>query len=190
MDAANRALCHALRNPPKGAKETKYKDIKKLVRNVEGGKVSIGAISEAAKTYGTPKERAGRPEGWRKTTKAEDRKLMEIFHKVRPPGYGIDSRRVHKALPKKLQSKVGRRTVINRLAEKGYTATQKLHKSDFKEAQLKKRIAFAKKHEEMSAATWKSELQAVGDIKEFTHYPKEWKKTDIEINNTFLQIHC
>ena len=37
---------------------------------------------------------------------------------------------VHAALPKKLQKKVGRRTVIRRLADKGFVPQRKLSKSD------------------------------------------------------------
>ena len=46
-------------------------------------------------------------------------------------------------------------------------------KQDFKEAQLRKRLSFAREHEGKSAAAWKAELHAVGDIKEFTFYPKD-----------------
>ena len=62
---------------------------------------------------------------------------------------------------------------ITRLAEKGYTPQKKLAMSDFKEAQLKKRMTFANKHVDKTAGQWKAELQAVGDIKEFTYYPKD-----------------
>lgn len=62
--------------------------------------------------------------------------------------------------------------MIRRLAAKGIRPRAKRSKQDFKEAQLRKRLAFARLHEGESAATWKSELQAVGDIKEFTYYPQ------------------
>lgn len=37
--------------------------------------------------------------------------------------------------------------------------------------QAAKRIKFAKSHVNWTANKWKSELQACGDIKEFTYYP-------------------
>ena len=37
----------------------------------------------------------------------------------------------------------------------------------------KKRVGFGKKYGGRSPQTWKAKLQAVGDIKEFTWYPKE-----------------
>ena len=37
---------------------------------------------------------------------------------------------------KKVKSKVGRRTVIRRLAERGYTAQKKLNKEGYSEAQV------------------------------------------------------
>lgn len=62
-----------------------------------------------------------------------------------------------------------------RLAKKGYTAQKKLDKSQPSEALKKRRVLFARKHEHKSPADWKSCLQAVGDIKEFTFYPKQLK---------------
>ena len=43
MNIANRAMCWALRNPPKGIKVTKLGDIRKSVRKTDGTKPSIGA---------------------------------------------------------------------------------------------------------------------------------------------------
>ena len=40
-------------------------------------------------------------------------------------------------------------------------------------AQVKKRLTFARAHLDKTPAAWKSELQAVGDIKEFTYYPRD-----------------
>ena len=39
--------------------------------------------------------------------------------------------------------------------------------------QVKKRLTFARAHLDKTPAAWKSELQAVGDIKEFTYYPRD-----------------
>ena len=114
----------------------------------------------------------GRPVGRTATTKQEDKKLLATFHKVRPPGHGVDSRVVHKHLPKKLQAKIGRRTVIRRLAVKGYTPQTKLNKSDPSSTQKTKRMRFGRKHQDKNFQRWQSHLQAVGDFKEFTFYPK------------------
>ena len=43
MDLANRAMCYALRNPPKGVKVTKCEDIRDYVRKTDGTKPTVGA---------------------------------------------------------------------------------------------------------------------------------------------------
>ena len=80
---------------------------------------TLQAISFAAKTYLKVKKKRGRKVGQRKTTKKEDRKIMKTFHKLRPPGHGIDSRTLRLGLPKKIKKKISRKTVGRRLAEKG-----------------------------------------------------------------------
>ena len=80
---------------------------------------------------------------------------MNTFHKVRPPGHGTDSREIHKALPKKLRLKIARRTVIRRLAAKGYTPQTKLNLSDPSVKQKSKRLTFSRKHSAKSAQAWK-----------------------------------
>ena len=86
MDLKNRALCYALRHPATG-KPTKYTDIVKLVQKTDGSKPTVGAIQECVATYNKVKKPVGRPEGWRKTTKAEDKQFVQTLHKVRPPGF-------------------------------------------------------------------------------------------------------
>ena len=105
MDMANKAICYAHRNPPPGCKKTKLEDIQKIVCNTAGGEVTLQAISLAAKTFHEEKEQRGRKKGWRKTTKAEDKVLLTTFHKLRPPGCGVDSGEIHRTLPKKLKNK-------------------------------------------------------------------------------------
>ena len=121
MGEANRAMCYALRNPGPGQKPTKLKDIRKVLKKRLGEKrtPTLQGISLAAKTYGSLKQKRGRKRGTRATTKEEDKKLMKTFHKLRPPGHGIDSNALKKALPKKLAMKMCRRTIRRRLAEKG-----------------------------------------------------------------------
>ena len=82
---------------------------------------------------------------------------------------------VHSALPKKLQRKVGRRTIIRRLADKGYSPERKINKSDPGVKLSKTRKSFGKKYRDWTTQQWKNSLQGVGDIKEFTWYPKELK---------------
>ena len=113
MDDANRAMCYALRHPPaRGAKPMKYKDIRKLVRKTDGRLPTIPSIHEAAVTWMDEKGQRGRPVGSCKTTKAEDKKILEVFHKLRPPGYGITSRELKIGLPKRISKKIGQKTII------------------------------------------------------------------------------
>ena len=119
MDESTRAMIFALRNPLKGSKPVKLKDIRKLVKKKNNRRPTLQSISDAAKTFKTPKMKRGRPLGSRATTKAEDRTILNAFKKVRPPGYGVVARQVHSALPKEVKKKIQKRTVIRRLAEKG-----------------------------------------------------------------------
>ena len=103
MDDANRAMCYALRHPPgRGAKPMKYCDIQKMVRKTNGRLPKIQAIAVAANTYKDAKGQRGRPKGSCKTSKAEDKKILKTFHKLRPPGCGIDSHEMEIGLPKKI----------------------------------------------------------------------------------------
>ena len=149
--------------------------MKKSVRKTDGSVPSTASMSEAAETFQVPKNPVGRKEGWRKTTKAEDKKILKTFLKVRPPGHGIDSRRIHRALPKKVKKKICKKTVISRLAEKGYTPRMKLRKKDFGQNQLKKRDTFGKDHLSWTGQKWNSELQGVGDLSDFTWYPSDMR---------------
>jgi hypothetical protein len=91
MDERNRALCWALRHAPKG-KPTKFSDIAKLVRKMDGKRPKPNSVQQIVKTFLKPREAVGRKPGWRKTTKDEDGAIIKTFHKVRPPGHGVDSR--------------------------------------------------------------------------------------------------
>ena len=168
MDQANKAMCFAMRKAG-----TKLDDIQALVEKTDGEPPSLQAISLAAASFETDKQKRGRKPGSNKTTKAEEKKVMQVFHTLRPPGYGVDSRVVHKALPKKLKGKICRRTVIRRLADKGFKPEKKLNKSDPGYKQKRKRIGFGKRHAGKTGQNWKAHLQACGDFKDFTWYPKE-----------------
>lgn len=176
MSDAARAQCYALRHPPKGVQRLTYPQIRKLVRKKDGGLPEVGSIREAVKTFNKKgKKKVGRPAGWRKTTKEEDKKILQTFKKVRPPGHGVTSRKVRNALPKKLKRKVTRRTVRRRLAEKGFKPMLKLSKLDHSEKNKKKRLAFCKSHESKTVADWRHAVQAVADFRDFTYYPKDLK---------------
>ena len=77
---------------------------------------------------------------------------------------------MHTALPGKVKKKIGRRTVIRRLADKGLRPEKKINKSDPGPSLAKKRTAFASVYRGT-----RSSLLGVGDFKDFTFYPKELK---------------
>ena len=95
MNLDNRALCFAYRNPPPGRKKLKFKEIRKLVKKLDGQRPSIGAIAQAVKSFQKEKNKRGRKEGQKSTSKEEDRAMVETFKKLWPPGCGIDSREIH-----------------------------------------------------------------------------------------------
>ena len=49
-DDANRAMCYALRNPPKGEKASPLKDIRKMVRMKNGQRPGISALMYSSRT--------------------------------------------------------------------------------------------------------------------------------------------
>jgi len=69
MNNANRAMCFALRNPPRGEKPLRFSAIRKIVRKTDGTRPSIQAIQKAASTYKDKKGQRGRPAGSTVTTK-------------------------------------------------------------------------------------------------------------------------
>ena len=172
MDAENRALCFLSRNQGKGQKKLTFNDIAGLLRNKDGEPVGEGGVRACVKSFHKPKATRGRKVGWRKTTKSEDRQVIKTFLKVRPPGHGVDSRKIHAAMPMKLQKKIFRTTVIRRVGEKGYMAQKKVAKSDPGPALATRRVKFSKDNDR-TASQWKQYLQGVGDIKQFTWYPTE-----------------
>ena len=112
------------------------------------------------------KAKRGRKVGDRATTKQEDARILKEFHRLRPPGRYIDARILHTALPKKVKEKVGLRTVIRRLAEKNYFPIKKKGKTDPTEVTKKKRLAFARTHQDKNFQQWQAYLQAVADLKD------------------------
>ena len=135
------------------------------------------------------KQRVGRPSGSRATSKDEDKQIIQTFKKVRPPGHGVVARKVHAALPRNLKTKVGERTVIRRLADKGWKPMPKLCKSEQSIKQAKLRLRFCKKHEDKTAKDWRNELQAVADIKEFTWYPHDLRPRLIQLRASWTYMN-
>ena len=130
MDAKNRALCFFYRHPPNGAIKLTYTEIAEIVRNEDGEHPTEGAVRQCVLKFHEPKAKRGRKAGYRKTSKAEDKLVLQTVRKLRPPGHGVDSRKVHAGLPKKLRDKLSRRAVIRRLAEQRYVPTKKVQKTD------------------------------------------------------------
>ena len=173
MDDGSRAVCFAMRCPGKGLKPMKLKDIRLRVFKKDGKThPSIQAVQQAVASFKAVKKTRGRKKGTQATTKEDDKAILRKFHLLRPPGAGIDSNILHSKLPKTLRIKVGRRTIIRRLAKAGYVPQKKLSKSDPSEKVRKKRLAFCRKYKGWSQKKWVDHLEAIGDIKEFTWYPK------------------
>ena len=63
-----------------------------MIRKKTGLEKSIGAIHEMSQTFMDDKADRGRPAGTRNTTKQEDKLVLQVFKKLRPPGAGIDAR--------------------------------------------------------------------------------------------------
>ena len=179
MDNLNRALCRALRFPGKGVTPTPLSIIikKKLVRKTDGTAPSAAAISLAASSYLDDKGSRGRPMGSNKTTKVEERAILAKFKELRPPGAYIDSRILHGSLPRGIKRKISRKTVLRRLADKGFTPQKKLNKTDLGVKKTKKRLAWCTKFKDRLPMQWKAELQGCGDFTEFTYYPKSLRST-------------
>ena len=77
------------------------------MRKTDGSKPTVGALAEIARTFKDIKKKRGRRVGDKATTKEEDKVILKTFHKMRPPGYGVDSRVVHNALPAPIRSTFG-----------------------------------------------------------------------------------
>ena len=122
------------------------------------------------------------------TTKAEDKVILKTLKKVRPPGHGVVARRVHAALPRNIKKKVGERTVIRRLAEKGMLPREKKCKAQQTDKNAKIRLKFAKKHQDKTPQDWKTQLQAVADIKEFTWYPSDLRPRMLELRASWTYM--
>ena len=177
MDAFSRGTCWVYRHPPGGAKPLKLTAIQKLVKKTIGKKPTVPAISMAAHGFKNPEQKRGRKVGQRATTKQEDAKIIKKFFKLRPPGTYIDSRILHKHLPKQLKQKVGRKTLIRRCADKGLFFEEKNNKNDPDEETRKKRVSFCRKHQDKNCQAWQGYCQGVADLSES------------QLHNSCLEFH-
>ena len=59
MSEEDRAMCWALRNPPRGGVKVKLADIRKMLKKKDGRRPGLSAIGKAAKTYKDKKEKRG-----------------------------------------------------------------------------------------------------------------------------------
>ncbi len=176
MDDLNVALAYFYRNPPPGSgvKPVPYDTIARdLVVNKDGTRPTKQGVWNAVQNFNCTKGQRGRKKGWRKTTKADAKVIKTKFFKLRPPGHGISSPQLHRALPKKLRDQICARTLRNRLHALGWNAERKLAHDDKGLQWRKRRFAFSKKHKKKSAADWSLYLQGVADFSGFTYYPKD-----------------
>jgi len=173
-------LCFFYRHPPKGSgvqPVKKWAAIARLVWNTDGKThPSANAVKYCVQNWKRVNKKRGRKKGWRKTTTPEDKKILVSFKKARQPlGSDVTAREVATGLPAKLKSKVSLRTIRRRLAERGYVPEKKIEKNDFLKAQRGIRVDCCKSHEHRTPAMWNNYLQGVGDLKDFTYYPRSLK---------------
>ena len=176
MSPKQAALCYFYRKPPagSGAKPQKFVGIPKLV----GGKplLTVSAVKWAVYNFHNKSAPRGRPAGWRKTTKAEDQRIVKSFKKVRQPlGCGVEFQDVLRDLPDALRKKISKKTLGRRLAEKGFTPQEKKAGDDEGELWRQTRLSFAKRHRSKSELQWINRVQAVGDYWEAIFYPPGMK---------------
>ena len=178
MNADTRALCYVYRNPPPAwrVKRLSYAKIASIVFMKDGiTHPTPQAVFKCVKEWRRERKQRGRKKGWRKTTKAEDTSVLKTFLKVRPPGYGVVSRQVQDSLPRDLRLKICKRTIRNRLKEKGYIPEEKVGKQDPGRDVVSKRMTFSHDHEHRTEAMWQQYLQGCGDIKMYSFYPRRLK---------------
>ena len=180
MSAENRALCYFYRHPPphSGAQPVKqWTKIAQLVWNADGvTHPTPHAVRLCVLGWRKARKTRGRKVGWRKTTAVEDREILASFKKARMPlGTEVTSRDVQASLPRNLRNKICKRTIRNRLAERGYAPTKKVEKNDFLSKQRAVRVAFCRAHEHRTPAMWVNHLQGCGDLKDVTYYPRKMK---------------
>ena len=172
------ALAYYMRNPPRCTKmkPQKYRVICAHLVAPGKPKPKVSTVHMAVQNFHKERATRGRKVGYRKTTLVEDSAILKAFHKVRQPcGSLVTFSDVWCALPDSLRNKICVKTVKQRLAEKGFGAHDKLTADDKGIAWRKRRLAFCTEHQHKSEDQWVSAVQAVGDFKEFTYFPRSMK---------------
>ncbi len=103
MSPTTAALCYFSWSSPanSGIKRQAFNKIPALVGGTP--RLTVSAVKWAVYSFHNKKSKAGRPKGWRKTTKAEDARILTSFREVRQPlGSGVGFRDVHNDLPEPL----------------------------------------------------------------------------------------
>ena len=174
MDAENRALCYFYKHPPPDSevRPSSFEKIAHMVVKKDGERPSVGAVFLAVKEFRKARKVRGRRVGWRKTTKHDDKVIKATFHKLRPPGCGVDSEELHRALPLRIRSKVCPRTLRRRLAAMGYEPRAKVEKDDLGKPYREARLAFCSVHDKRKPQGWENHLQGCGDLCETRYYPR------------------
>lgn len=186
MSKQQQALAYLMRHPPActGMKPQPYKVICKHLKTPGKPTPLVTTVHKAVKTFHNEAAVRGRKLGYRKTTPAEDKAILSAFFKVRQPcGSGVTYKDVWCALADSLRTRVSVKTVRNRLAEKGFKLEEKLTADDKGVAWRNRRLAFCNVHRGKSEEQWVNAVQAVGDFKEFTYYPRALKTRHKQLNS-------
>lgn len=122
MNHTTNALCYWYRNPPpnSGVKPVPFRKIPALVVAAGKPRPTQAAVFKAVKKFHTKKSKRGRKVGYRKTSVTEDKAILKSFHAVRKPlGSRVVARDVWNNLKQDLYRKICKRTVAERLRERG-----------------------------------------------------------------------
>ena len=90
-----------------------------MVKKTDGSAPTLGAISMAARDFKDLKGQRGRKKGGKATTKAEDKKILQVFNKLRPPGSeGIQKERGGREKKRERQREIDRESDRERGGER------------------------------------------------------------------------
>ena len=167
MDDKNKALCKLLFDQGEV-----YQDIADTVLKRDGKThPTKQAVWLVINNWDQPAKPRGRPEGSRKTTAAEDERIVQEMLKIRGAHVGgaVDAKVVHDRLPPALKAKVNPQLVRLRLNEAGYEELEKVEKDPPGKKEKENRCRFGKKYAKRTPSQWRSKLQGAGDFKEYVY---------------------
>ena len=179
LSKQQQALAYLMRHPPPctGLKPQRYRVICSHLKSPGQPEPLLATVHKAVKNFHREARRRGRKLGYRKTLPMEDNAILRAFFRIRQPcGSEVTYHDVWCALPDSLRAKICVETVKNRLAERGYTLKEKLSADDRGKAWRDRRLAFCAAHRDKSSEQWVHAVQAVGDFKGFTYFPRTLKK--------------